>query len=283
MSAPLSLQKHADRALSVLVRTSDMDWIPAAVQGVSRKPIERDGVEPRCTTLVEFKPNKSFPEHEHTGGEEFFVTEGAWRDRWGVFPKYTYVRNYIGSKHSPLIGQEGVEILVRLRQMTTLRAEPDHKSWNCHPYESTGWESIEETPGEAMLRSRSRSPRRSAPDAVGKIKLLFATEFEKVFVEHYKNQKGKKFHFFVNPSHSIENVEPAEDGVAAGGGREVMVIEGAFRDELGDHDAKSWARYSKDKYGKHVIAEILTDELYLYVKEGHLFSDQVGPKDTPDE
>ena len=67
--------------------------------------IERLGGETaRATTLVNFGANKSFPTHTHTGGEEFLVLKGEWIDHFGNFPKYSYIRNYIGSSHTPTIG-----------------------------------------------------------------------------------------------------------------------------------------------------------------------------------
>lgn len=62
--------------------------------------IERLGGEvARCTTVVKYDPNRVFPRHTHSGGEEFIVLEGVWRDDYGKFPKYSYLRNYIGSSH----------------------------------------------------------------------------------------------------------------------------------------------------------------------------------------
>ena len=46
---------------------------------------------------------------------------------------YSYIRNYIGSRHSPLIGEDGVRILVKLRQMHEDCPEPNHKTWFAPP------------------------------------------------------------------------------------------------------------------------------------------------------
>eukprot|EP00913_Durusdinium_trenchii_P034334 g32124.t1 len=47
----------------------------------------------------------------------------------------TYVRNYIGSKHTPRIGPEGCTILVKLCQMSEKHHEPDHSHGASGPLE----------------------------------------------------------------------------------------------------------------------------------------------------
>ena len=99
------------------MNTDVSDWVETAAGGVRRKMIERLGGEvARATTVVSFEPNASFPRHRHVGGEEFIVLEGAWFDDWATQPAMTYVRNYIGSQHTPRIGPEGCTILVKLCQ-----------------------------------------------------------------------------------------------------------------------------------------------------------------------
>ena len=71
----------------------------------------------RCTTVVEYQPHSKFPEHTHIGGEEFLVLKGTFHDQFGRFPEGTYVRNPIGSKHSPWVEEDGCTILVKLLQM----------------------------------------------------------------------------------------------------------------------------------------------------------------------
>lgn len=86
--------------------------------GVNRFMLDRIGDEKaRATTIVEYKPNSKFPEHEHIGGEEFLVLEGTFKDQFGEFPAGTYVRNPIGSKHEPWVDEDGCTIMVKLLQM----------------------------------------------------------------------------------------------------------------------------------------------------------------------
>lgn len=71
----------------------------------------------RATSLVRFAPNSTFSEHTHGGGEEFLVLEGAFGDEHHVYPAGTYVRNPVGTSHSPSVGDQGCLILVKLYQM----------------------------------------------------------------------------------------------------------------------------------------------------------------------
>ena len=62
--------------------------------------------------------------------QEFIVLDGAWFDDWDTQPSLTYVRNYIGSKHTPRIGPDGCTILVKLCQQLgcTLAKCLDHQN-----------------------------------------------------------------------------------------------------------------------------------------------------------
>lgn len=60
---------------------------------------------------------RKFPAHTHIGGEEFLVLEGTFKDQFGEFPAGTYVRNPIGSEHSPWVDEDGCTIMVKLLQM----------------------------------------------------------------------------------------------------------------------------------------------------------------------
>lgn len=93
-------------------------YISSPSYGVNRFMLDRIGNElARATTIVEYKPNSKFPEHEHIGGEEFLVLEGTFKDQFGEFPAGTYVRNPIGSKHEPWVDEDGCTIMVKLLQM----------------------------------------------------------------------------------------------------------------------------------------------------------------------
>lgn len=68
---------------------------------------------------MRYDSKASFPQHTHDEGEEFLVLNGTFSDPLtGPCPKGFYVRNPIGSSHSPWTDDDGTVILVKLRQMT---------------------------------------------------------------------------------------------------------------------------------------------------------------------
>lgn len=69
----------------------------------------------RATSIVRYAPQSAFPEHTHSGGEEFIVLEGVFQDEHGDYPAGTYVRNPVGSHHVPG-SATGCTIFVKLWQ-----------------------------------------------------------------------------------------------------------------------------------------------------------------------
>ena len=108
---------NADFSERVVIRPDDYQWVDSPMPGVERMMLDRIGDEvARATSLVRYAPNSVFSEHVHGGGEEFLVLEGEFGDEHQVYPAGTYVRNPIGSAHSPKVGDEGCVILVKLHQ-----------------------------------------------------------------------------------------------------------------------------------------------------------------------
>jgi anti-sigma factor ChrR (cupin superfamily) len=111
------MQIHADLSQRVVVASQALPWVDSPMPGVQRRMLERDGEEvARATSIVRYAPDSHFSAHTHGGGEEFFVLEGVFSDEYGDYPAGTYVRNPVGSKHTPF-SQEGCTILVKLWQM----------------------------------------------------------------------------------------------------------------------------------------------------------------------
>jgi len=101
----------------VVIRPEDYDWVASPASGVDRMMLDRIGDEvARATTIVRFAPNSHFDAHTHGGGEEYLVLEGVFSDESGDYGAGTYVRNPIGTSHTPHIGPEGATILVKLHQ-----------------------------------------------------------------------------------------------------------------------------------------------------------------------
>ncbi|WP_121629264.1 cupin domain-containing protein [Tropicibacter alexandrii] len=111
------MRLNADFDERVVIRPEAYDWVASPVSGVERMMLDRVGDEvARATSLVRFAPNSSFDAHTHGGGEEYLVLDGVFSDEDGDYPAGTYVRNPIGTRHTPRIGPEGATILVKLRQ-----------------------------------------------------------------------------------------------------------------------------------------------------------------------
>ena len=116
-NSPMKL--NADLAQRACINMHDLAWEDSPSSGVQRLRLERDDDKPpveRVTTIVRFAPGSSFSGHVHGGGEEFFVLEGEFGDEHDRYPRGTYVRNPIGTAHSPRVGPEGCVIFVKLQQ-----------------------------------------------------------------------------------------------------------------------------------------------------------------------
>jgi anti-sigma factor ChrR (cupin superfamily) len=106
-----------DFSKRVVIRHDDYEWVESPMPGVERMMFDRVGEEvARATSLVRYAPNSTFSEHEHSGGEEFLVLEGEFADEHRAYPVGSYVRNPIGTAHSPSIGAQGCIIFVKLQQ-----------------------------------------------------------------------------------------------------------------------------------------------------------------------
>jgi anti-sigma factor ChrR (cupin superfamily) len=115
---------NANFSERIVVRPEDYQWVESPMAGVERMMLDRIGEEvARATSLVRYAPDSRFSKHVHTGGEEFFVLEGEFADEHRSFPAGSYVRNPIGTSHSPHVGEQGCVIFVKLQQF-----EPDDQA-----------------------------------------------------------------------------------------------------------------------------------------------------------
>ena len=111
------MQIHADVTKRAVMHSQEIDWIASPLPGVDRRMLERDGQEvARATSIVRYAPGSAFSAHTHSGGEEFIVLDGVFTDEMGDFPKGMYVRNPVGSRHTPS-SAPGCTIFVKLWQM----------------------------------------------------------------------------------------------------------------------------------------------------------------------
>jgi anti-sigma factor ChrR (cupin superfamily) len=107
---------RSDFSERVVVRPEDYQWAHSPAGGVDRMMLDRIGEEvARATTIVRFAPDSRFDAHTHGGGEEYFVLDGVFSDETGDFPAGSYVRNPIGTSHTPHT-KDGCTIFVKLYQ-----------------------------------------------------------------------------------------------------------------------------------------------------------------------
>lgn len=108
---------NADFQQSVVIRPKDYQWVDSPMPGVERMMLDRIGDEvARATSIVRYAPNSEFSPHVHSGGEEFLVLDGVFSDEHRDYPAGSYVRNPIGTSHTPRIGEQGATIFVKLHQ-----------------------------------------------------------------------------------------------------------------------------------------------------------------------
>ena len=108
---------NADFNQRIVIKPEEYSWVDSPLAGVTRMMLDRVGDEiARATSIVKYEPFSEFSAHTHTGGEEFYVLKGVFADEHGSYPKGTYVRNPIGTAHTPKIGAEGATIFVKLQQ-----------------------------------------------------------------------------------------------------------------------------------------------------------------------
>ncbi len=114
------MKLNADFSQRVVIRPEDYQWVSSPAPGVERMMLDRIGDEvARATSLVRYAPNSTFAKHRHDGGEEILVLEGEFGDEHGLYPAGTYLRNPIGTEHSPRVGAEGALIFVKLHQFAS--------------------------------------------------------------------------------------------------------------------------------------------------------------------
>ncbi|MEA5520851.1 cupin domain-containing protein [Limnoraphis robusta CCNP1315] len=111
------MELNADFTARVAIDSNAPDWVPSPLAGVDRRMLDRIGGEvARATSIVRYAPGSYFTAHTHGGGEEFLVLDGIFSDEHGDFGPGSYVRNPVGSSHTPF-SNDGCTIFVKLWQM----------------------------------------------------------------------------------------------------------------------------------------------------------------------
>ena len=88
-------QMDADDREVVRIDTGRTAWQPGHGAGVSEILLYQRGSE--RVRLVRFAPGTQLARHEHPGGEEILVLDGAFEDEHGRYGKGVWLRNPVGS------------------------------------------------------------------------------------------------------------------------------------------------------------------------------------------
>ncbi len=198
---------NGDLTKRVVMRTQEMAWQSSPASRVRRKRLHLvGGVESgQVTSVVEYEPGASFPEHPHPEGEEIFVLSGTFSDHLGDAHAGTHLLNPEGFRHAPY-SEPGCVIFVKLRQYATHdgAGRPHRRTaTQAHDWKQTDLPGVESKTlfEEAPFPDVTKLERWSAAAAPG----------------------PRRFD----------------------GGAELFVIEGSFEDAEGSYPQGSWLRLPK--------------------------------------
>lgn len=103
-------QFDADDQAHVRLDTNKAEWLPGQVEGLQVMPLHEFGSEQ--VALVKWAPGTRYVSHTHPQGEEIFVLSGVFADEHGTYPAGSWLRNPVGSEHTPY-SDEGCVIYVK--------------------------------------------------------------------------------------------------------------------------------------------------------------------------
>ena len=156
----MTLRVNAKFEDRVVVSPDDYRWVDSPMPGVERMMLDRIGEEvARATSIVRYAPFSEFSSHTHSGGEEYFVLDGIFSDEHGNYEMGSYVRNPIGTSHTPKIGKEGATIFVKLHQFkqddtAQIAINTNKQSWQPGLVEGLNVMSLHEFKGEHVALVR---------------------------------------------------------------------------------------------------------------------------------
>lgn len=103
-------QLAPDDQRRVAIDTLQATWLKGPADGIDVLPLGSFGAE--RTRLERARPHACWPAHEHPGGEEVLVLDGAFADEHGRYAAGTWLRLPPGSRHRPA-SDEGCTLLVK--------------------------------------------------------------------------------------------------------------------------------------------------------------------------
>jgi anti-sigma factor ChrR (cupin superfamily) len=104
-------QMSEDDRARVVIDTNRVEWggYPGAPELLTAS---LHAYGPENVRLLRWRSGLALPQHGHPGGEEFYILSGALSDEYGTYPAGTWVRNPVGSGHTPF-SEEGARLLVK--------------------------------------------------------------------------------------------------------------------------------------------------------------------------
>ena len=109
----VKLRQYAGAARErCMIDSSAMDWLRGPNPGTWFKPLYTQPGFPERIRLVRLDPGAGPVTHDHPGGEEIFVLEGAVEDEGGRYATGTWIRHPAGSSHATF-SRTGCTMLVR--------------------------------------------------------------------------------------------------------------------------------------------------------------------------
>ncbi|MGH8672451.1 MAG: cupin domain-containing protein [Burkholderiales bacterium] len=97
----------------IVLDTTQLEWLPGLVPGLSVKPLYNQSGYPESVALVRWEPGTQFDAHIHPGGEEILVLDGVFEDEFGTYPSGSWLRNPARSIHRPF-SRAGCTIYVKV-------------------------------------------------------------------------------------------------------------------------------------------------------------------------
>lgn len=109
-------QMEPEETERLVLDSNALEWKPGRAEGIEIKNLFRSPVTGEWIYLARFSPGCSLGFDEHEGGEELFILAGKQQDEHGQYPAGTWVRQPVGSCHTPF-SEAGATILVRKGHM----------------------------------------------------------------------------------------------------------------------------------------------------------------------
>lgn len=94
------------------IDSNAMDWLRGPNPGTWFKPLYTQAGFPERIVLVRLDPGAGPIRHDHPGGEEILLLDGAVEDEYGRYATGTWIRQPAGSSHAPFT-RTGCTMLVR--------------------------------------------------------------------------------------------------------------------------------------------------------------------------